>query len=222
MATKKSGGGGFASKSASTSSGYVTLFEKVKNSAGGESKGLSWYKGTVKQLASQYKGDPSKLQRDEKRDRSSSVEHQDENVLRRKVLQGHLYFFEYEAKMKYLPYYDKYPLAYVLKVDGDAFWAANLHYIDPKKRLKVITNLKENRIDIPKKCIHKYISNHVQSLYLDLSENEWDTAIFIPVEDFVTSKQIPYDRQLVWNETDDTYYEKLKGQRVVKKYTNKN
>lgn len=221
MAKTKTGGGGFGSSSSTSSSGYVTLFEKVKQAANGESKGLTWYKGTVRSLSSQYKVDQTKLQRDERRDTSSKIENRDENILRKKALPGHLYFFEYEAKMKYLPYYDKYPLAYVLKVDGDAFWAANLHYVDPKKRLKIISNLKNNKIDIPKKCIHKYINNHVKSLYLDLSENEWDTSIFIPVEDFVTYKQIPYDREMVWKETDETYYEKLKGQRIVKKYSSK-
>jgi len=218
MAKTKSGGVGFANKS-NTPDNYVTLFEKVKAEAAGESRGLSWYKGTVRNLSSQYKGDPSKLEKDENRDTSDALEHQDENVLRRKVLQGHLYFFEYEAKMRHLPYYDKYPLAYVLKTGGDSFWAVNLHYINPKKRLKIVTDLLKNKIDVPKKCIHKYINGHVTSLFLDLSEKEWSTSIFIPVEDFVTPKQIPYDRELVWAETDDEYFKKLKGQRTVKKYT---
>ena len=42
----------------------------------------------------------------------------------------------------------------------------------------------QGRIDIPKRCFHKYLT-HVDGLYLDLAAAEWDTAILLPTEDFV-------------------------------------
>ena len=86
-----------------------TLFEKVSNAAGGEKQSLSWYRSAVKQAASSYKTDLSKFIRDERQT------NEDDNVLRRFTKEGHLFMFEYTAKMKYLPYYDKNPLVYVVK-----------------------------------------------------------------------------------------------------------
>lgn len=192
-----------------------TLFEKVSNMTDGEKKSLSWYRSAVKQVASSYKKDLSKFIRDERQT------NEDENTLRRYTKEGHLYMFEYKAKMKYLPYYDRNPLVYVIKASPTEFFGANLHYMNPKKRIMAVKRLMEGRIDIPKKCFHKYLQNHVDGLLLDLSIDEWDTAILLPTEDFVKnigSTAFPYDKELVWEETSESYYDKIKGRRVVKSY----
>ncbi len=192
-----------------------TLFEKISNMTGGEKKSLAWYRSAVKQVASSYKKDLSKFVRDERQ------KNEDENTLRRYTREGHLYMFEYKAKMKYLPYYDKNPLVYVVKASPTEFFGANLHYMNPKKRIIAIKKLMGGRIDIPKKCFHKYIQNHVDGLLLDLSIDEWDTAILLPTEDFVKnigSTAFPYDKELVWEETSESYYDKIKGRSVVKSY----
>jgi len=225
MAKKKSSNSGMGfnptTRKVDTSKGYVTLFEKVTKATGGEKHGLSWYKQTVNKFAAEYKREPDHLVRDERKDRNDPTAYQDVNMLRRRAIIGHLYFFEYEAKMKYLPYYDRFPLVYVLKSTGDHIIGANLHYIEPKKRIPVINKLKDGKIDIPKICIHKYINDHVKSLFVDLASVEWETCILLPVEDFVTtsgSGKMPYNRQLVWNETNDKYSDRLKAQRIVKGY----
>ena len=192
-----------------------TLFEKVSNMTDGEKKSLSWYRSAVKQVASSYKKDLSKFVRDERQT------NEDENTLRRYTKEGHFYMFEYKAKMKYLPYYDRNPLVYVIKASPTEFFGANLHYMNPKKRIMAVKRLMEGRIDIPKKCFHKYLQNHVDGLLLDLSIDEWDTAILLPTEDFVKnigSTAFPYDKELVWEETSESYYDKIKGRRVVKSY----
>lgn len=222
----KSSGVGFSPevRTVDTKKGYVTLFDRVVEATKGEQKSLSWYKNTVRSLSSEFKQEPDKLIEDEKKDRNDSEEYQDENVLRNRVVPGHLYFFEYEAKTKWLPYYDKFPLVYVLRIVGDAFYGANLHYITPKKRIKVINKLKQGMIDIPKSVVHKYIIGHARSLYLDLSSQEWETSILLPIEDFVTTKgtgKMPYNRELVWTETDKHYQDRLKGQRIIKGYGSK-
>lgn len=192
-----------------------TLFEQISNMTEGEKKSLSWYRSAVKQVASSYKKDLSKFIRDERQT------NEDENTLRRYTKEGHLYMFEYKAKMKYLPYYDRNPLVYVIKASPTEFFGANLHYMNPKKRIMAVKRLMEGRIDIPKKCFHKYLQNHVDGLLLDLSIDEWDTAILLPTEDFVKnigSTAFPYDKELVWEETSESYYDKIKGRRVVKSY----
>ena len=192
-----------------------TLFERISNATNGEKKSLSWYRSAVKKEASTYKKDMSKFVRDE------LGYNQDENELRRYPKQGHLMMFEYKAKMKYLPYYDKFPLVYVLKATPTEFFGANLHYMSPKKRIMATKKLMGGRIDIPKPCFHKYLQNHVDGLLLDIAIDEWDTAILLPTEDFVRnigSTAFPYDKELVWEETNESYYDRIKGRRVVHNY----
>ena len=129
--------------------------------------------------------------------------------------------FEYKAKMKWLPYYDRFPLVYVIKSLRNEFWGANLHYLPIKKRLQATRKLMQGRVDLPKACFHKYLQPHVEGLLIDLAEDEWDTAILLPTEDFVKythGVMFPIDKQIVWDEVNDTYYDKLKGVRIVKSY----
>jgi len=205
--------------------GYKTLFERVSNSTGGEKKSLSWYRSAVKAEASKYKKNFNKYILDERKDRAGAVKEQDKNELRRYAVAGHLYMFEYKAKMKWLPYYDRFPLVYCFKAPGKhEFWGANLHYLSPKKRLIVTKKLMQGRVDIPKICFHKYLSSNVDGLYLDLAADEWDTAILLPTEDYVKNvngRDFPIDKKIVWEETDDKFYDKISGQRMIRGYGTK-
>ena len=219
---------GFASVQRNTitqDSGYKTLFERINARTGGEKKTLSWYINAVKAEASSYKKNFNKYILNEKSDKVGAVKDQDANELRRYVVQGHMYMFEYKAKMKYLPYYDRFPLVYVIKTLGKGeFWGANLHYMTPKKRIQATRKLMQGRIDIPKKCFHKYLTAHVDTLYLDLALVEWDTAILLPTEDFVKNMNgmmFPIDKETVWNDTNENFYDKIRGQRIVKGYGTK-
>ena len=205
--------------------GYKTLFERVTNKTGGEKKSLSWYRAAVKQEASSYKKNFSKYILDERKDRAGAAKEQDRNELRRFTVAGHLYMFEYKAKMKWLPYYDRFPLVYVIKAAGkDEFWGANLHYMSPKKRLIATKKLMNGRIDIPKRCFHKYLTAHVDGLFLDLAASEWDTAILLPTEDYVkdlNGRVFPIDKKIVWEETDENFYDKISGSRMIRGYGTK-
>jgi len=219
---------GFASVQRNTVNqdpGYKTLFERVSAATGGEKKSLSWYRAAVKSEASRYKKNFNKYILDEKKDRVGAAKEQDSNELRRYAVAGHLYMFEYKAKMRWLPYYDRFPLVYVIKAAGrNEFWGANLHYLSPKKRIIATKKLMQGRIDIPKKCFHKYLSAHVEGLYLDLALTEWDTAILLPTEDYVKDLNgtvFPIDKELVWEETDEAFYDKIRGSRLVKGYGTK-
>tara|TARA_A100001035_G_scaffold35518_1_gene23666 strand:+ start:56 stop:745 length:690 start_codon:yes stop_codon:yes gene_type:complete len=219
---------GFASVQRNTVNkdpGYKTLFERVSAKTGGEKKSLSWYRNAVKAEASNYKKNFNKYILDERRDRVGAAEKQDKNELRRYTVAGHLYMFEYKAKMKWLPYYDRFPLVYVIKAAGkEEFWGANLHYLSPKKRLIATRKLMQGRIDIPKKCFHKYLNAHVDGLYLDLAADEWDTAILLPTEDYVKDLNgivFPVDKKLVWEDTDENFYDKITGSRMIRGYGTK-
>ena len=131
-----------------------------------------------------------------------------------------MFFYDPKLKAK-LPYYDRFPLVYVIKSLRNEFWGANLHYLPIKKRLQATRKLMQGRVDLPKACFHKYLQPHVEGLLIDLAEDEWDTAILLPTEDFVKythGVMFPIDKQIVWDEVNDTYYDKLKGVRIVKSY----
>lgn len=201
--------------------GYETLFERITKKTNGEKKSLSWYRAAVRAEASSYQKDMRKYVASERRDNAGSASENDQNMLRTYTVAGHIYMFEYKAKMKWLPYYDRFPLVYVIKSGRNEFFGANLHYMSPKRRILSIKKLLEGRIDIPKKCFHKYLTNHVDGLYLDLAAVEWDTAILLPTEDFVRTINghfFPYDKELVWEETNENYYDNIKGRRVIEGY----
>lgn len=215
---------GFASiqrNNVNSDPGYKTLFERVTARTGGEKKSLSWYRSAVRAEASSYKKNFDKYILNEKSDRVGAVEEQDANQLRRYAVQGHLYMFEYKAKMRHLPYYDRFPLVYVLKATKSEFIGLNLHYLSPKKRIICTKKLMQGRIDIPKRCFHKYLQPHVDGLMLDLASSEWDTAILLPTEDFVkdiNGRAFPINKEDVWEETNEQFYDKIRGQRIVKGY----
>ena len=213
-------GKGFGSSIKDTSS-YQTIFEKVKDQASGEQRSLAWYKNTIHKLSGDYTTDDPVTA--EKRDSYDDSDEQDGNVLRTTVRQGHLYLFEYKAKSKWLPYYDRFPLAYVFKRDRDGFYAANFHYLQYRTRLKAMKKLERGMIDIPRNIIHKYLNSNVESLFLDLHKDEWDTSILLPVEDFVmTSRrnrtQFSYDKELVWEEIKENENDRVKAKAIIQDY----
>ena len=213
---------GFASvqrNNINTTPGSTTLFERISAKTGGEKKSLAWYRAAVKAEASSYKKNFNKYILNEKSDRVGAVQEQDANELRRYTVQGHMYMFEYKAKMKHLPYFDKFPLVYVLKASRSEFWGLNLHYMTPKKRIQATKKLLQGRIDFPKRCFHKYLQPHVEGLLLDLAASEWDTAILLPTEDFVkdiNGLSFSIDKEDVWKETNENFYDKIRGQRIVR------
>jgi len=204
--------------------GYKTLFEKITEKTNGESKSLSWYRKTVKEEANKLSKNFNKYVLDEKRDKASKIEKQDKNELRKYVVEGHLYMFEYKAKMKWLPYYDRFPLVYVIKSSKQEFWGVNLHYLPIKKRVIATKYLMNGKIDFPMACFHKYLHNHVDGLYIDLAADEWDTAILLPTEDFVkdiNGSAFPVKKEDVWKDTQENFYNKLNARRVIKGYGTK-
>jgi hypothetical protein len=133
---------------------------------------------------------------------------------------GGLYCFYYDPKTKdKLPYYDRFPLVLVLDRQPDGFTGLNLHYLpikyrvaflnklmsyasykdeDEIKRLRVtyeiLTSSKRFREFRP--CFKKYLNDHVQSKILAIQPNEWETAVFLPMQQFKKAKP-----QKVWQES---------------------
>lgn len=135
---------------------------------------------------------------------------------------GGLYYFYYNPKTKdELPYYDRFPLVLVLERYPDGFLGLNLHYLPVKYRVAFMDKLMDfavmsdtNEIqrmrvsyDILsatrkyrefRPCLKKYLNNHVTSKILAVQPNEWDVAVFLPVQQF--KKASPSE---VWQESEE-------------------
>ena len=194
-----------------------TLFEKIKERAGDQQRSVGWYRKNLRYLAADYHNKPiQQLLTDEKADKLTDEKFQDSNMSRKMVRKGHLYLFEYKATTKYLRWYDTYPLVYVVDRTHDYFIGCNLHYINPKYRMKIIETLtKEDILNVPRDSFHKYLVENVKSgRYLDLGIDEWMTAVMLPIDNFVyikNNKQFDVKKQEVW---DDSYNKRNKRVRI--------
>jgi len=125
---------------------------------------------------------------------------------------GKMYFFFYDPKMKKtLPIYDKFPLVLPIERYGDGFLGLNLHYLSQGQRKALLSKLSEysnNKkynettklrlsydllksttvMGLAQPCIKRYLFSHVRSRFIEVTANEWDNAIDLPVEFFVTKK----------------------------------
>jgi len=133
---------------------------------------------------------------------------------------GRMFMFFYDPKhKKTLPYYDRFPLIFVIDRKKDGFLGMNLHYLPPLFRARLMDALYSiERIDNIRKskklkltyellnsasrfryfrpCIKQYLNQHRRSRFLYIPYNEWDIALMLPTERFVKD-----NKQNVWNES---------------------
>jgi len=133
----------------------------------------------------------------------------DRERLRNSSIIGKMYFYYYDPKTKdKLKYYDRFPLVIPVEQYNDGFLGLNLHYIHPKQRMILLDKLSETannkKYDNTTKlrisyeylaastkafeaqpCIKRYLYNHIDSRFLEVSADEWDIAALLPVETFV-------------------------------------
>ena len=133
----------------------------------------------------------------------------DRQRLKNNAIIGRMYFYFYDPKTKdELPYYDRFPLVLPIERYQDGFLGLNLHYIHPKQRIILLDKLSDyannNKYDASTRlrltyqtlkaasklfeaqpCIKRYLFNHVQSRFLEISAGEWDIAALLPMESFV-------------------------------------
>ena len=115
---------------------------------------------------------------------------------------GHLMLFQYGAKTaEKLRFYDRNPLCYVIASQGPAFWGVNLHYYAPDEREMIAEWVDEaNPAELPK-GYHKYLKSYVDTLYLDIAMEEWESALEMGLEEFVRdlgSIEIAFNPGRIW------------------------
>ena len=133
---------------------------------------------------------------------------------------GKMFTFFYDPKHKEtLPYYDLFPLIFVVDFKPNGFMGINLHYLPPVLRAKLMDSLYQtinnNKYDDSTKlkisysilsnaskyryfkpCLKYYLWDHVQSSYLNIEPTNWDSALMLPTEQFRKAT-----KDTVWRES---------------------
>ncbi len=121
---------------------------------------------------------------------------------------GKMFFFYYNPKLKQeLPYYDKFPLVLPIEMYVDGFLGLNFHYLPINLRVHLLDKLYDltnndrfdsttrirasysilngaSRYNEFKPCVKRYLAPHIQSRIVEIEADKWETAIFLPVENF--------------------------------------
>lgn len=140
--------------------------------------------------------------------------------LRSKFRYGTMYHYFYDPKhKKTLPYYDIFPLVFIVEPAPKGFFGINLHYLPPTMRAKLMDGLdtiKNNRrydettklilsygilksvskLKYFEPCFKWYLFDHVASQFLKIEADEWNLALFLPTERF---KKQP--KETVWRDS---------------------
>ena len=154
----------------------------------------AWYRDTAKQFG--------------KNINEKSLLNKDKTRLVSKIKPGNMYMFMYDPKYKEtLPYYDRFPLIFPFRVEGDRFWGINLHYLPHKIRAQLMDSLYDlvnnQRYDETTRiqgtfellnraarsrwiqpCVKQYLFSQMNSRFMYVYPSEWDIALFLPLERF--------------------------------------
>lgn len=126
---------------------------------------------------------------------------------------GKMFFFQYDPKHKAtLPYYDNFPLIFMIEAGPDFFYGLNLHYLPYKQRAMLMDALYDltnnDKMDETTKlkftytllksaakyrwfrpCLKKYLKAHVRSRFIEIQSKEWDIALWLPIAQFSKASQ---------------------------------
>lgn len=121
---------------------------------------------------------------------------------------GSMAMFFYDPKhQKTLPYYDSFPLIFMVDKAPNGFYGLNMHYLPPKLRAKLFDQLLDTtnnkayddttkmtisyqilngaaKFKYYKPCFKHYLTKHVESKVVIVEPPEWEVAMFLPTEQF--------------------------------------
>jgi len=163
-----------------------------------------WFRSIVNRTKGQFSDETPK-----------TILSRSDSLVSKSVL-GKMYFYSYDPKWKNeLPWYDTFPLVFPIEKYPDGFLGLNFHYLAPKHRailmdqLKMFANNKSydettklkltynmlkgfTKIKRAKPTVHRYLSSKVKSKYVLVNADEWEVALFLPVERFkkATKKKV--------------------------------
>ena len=115
---------------------------------------------------------------------------------------GQLYFFTYQAQTRQ-PFYDMYPLSYVIEMRSNGFLGCNLHYLRLNQReelaMSLLNNSAQGAVAVPPRTLHKYVYAGVRGQPYRIPNTEWTDVAQLPTEKFVDMRGINVPRSRIYN-----------------------
>ena len=165
----------------------MSIFDEISKLRKSGKEPYQWYRNRIKEL-----GTPSQAQliRDGK--------------ITGRVNFGALNMFIYDPKLKNkLPYYDTFPLVLPIEKYRDGFLGINFHYLPYALRARLMSRLDPNanysalkNVRLVKPTLKRYLNSNVRSRFRKLEEEDFMTAIMLPVQRFKKSSA-----SKVWSES---------------------
>mgnify|MGYP005678710509 FL=1 len=153
----------------------MSIFDEISKLRKSGKEPYQWYRNRIKEL-----GTPSQAQliRDGK--------------ITGRVNFGALNMFIYDPKLKNkLPYYDTFPLVLPIERYRDGFLGINFHYLPYALRARLLSRLDPNanysalkNVRLVKPTLKRYLNTNVRSRFRKLEEEDFMTAIMLPVQRF--------------------------------------
>ena len=153
----------------------MSIFDEISKLRKSGKEPYQWYRNRIKEL-----GTPSQAQliRDGK--------------ITGRVNFGALNMFIYDPKLKNkLPYYDTFPLVLPIERYRDGFLGINFHYLPYALRARLLSRLDQNanysalkNVRLVKPTLKRYLNSNVRSRFRKLEEEDFMTAIMLPVQRF--------------------------------------
>ena len=153
----------------------MSIFDEISKLRKSGKEPYQWYRNRIKEL-----GTPSQTQliRDGK--------------ITGRVNFGALNMFIYDPKLKNkLPYYDTFPLVLPIERYRDGFLGINFHYLPYALRAQLLSRLDPNanysalkNVKLVKPTLKRYLNSNVRSRFRKLEEEDFMTAIMLPVQRF--------------------------------------
>jgi len=136
-----------------------------------------------------------------------------------RILPGTMIFFGYDPKFKeVLPYYDRFPLSFIVNIDKLGFTGINWHYLPIPTRIKLYDKLwqiasnsrmptqqvlqlnwnllsKASKFPEVQPAVKRYLFGHVRTRFIKIPIVDWKTAIMLPNEQFVKMSAISVQRE---------------------------
>lgn len=134
-----------------------------------------------------------------------------QNRKRDNTVLGKMYFFWYDPKHKdKLPIYDRFPLVFPIERYPDGFLGLNMHYLSFAERSALLNALMKHRsnskmdqttrlrvtydilsstkrlANASRPCIKRYLYTQVRSQFVEITADEWDKALELPVAVWVS------------------------------------
>lgn len=104
-----------------------------------------------------------------------------------------LIMYNYNPKTKKeLPYYDTFPIVFPFSLTEDGFYGYNLHYLPLNYRAVFMDSIYGNNSTGSSKittklfeiCTKRYILRNIKSKIAVIPEEEWELALFLPLQRF--------------------------------------